>query len=236
VISSANATIPKNKLVEFPDFEKSTYSQTYIIGRPANIIRTFQFLGVDPDTGLYIFRDGAGGITNFPSSMTDNLSSFNPNPKWYGGITNTVTFKNFSFEVLFQYVNQLGGIYKFQRNGFGQFNVNGPAEVSNDRWRQKGDVATFAKVSTRVSLPALYGRLSDGAYGDASFLRLKNASLSYSLRNRPLSKIGIKTVRIYALGQNLLTLTDYKGLDPENNGALKLPPLRMYTLGIQVSL
>jgi TonB-linked SusC/RagA family outer membrane protein len=233
---SGNATIPRNKLVKFPNFENSTYSQTFIIGEPANVIRRFQFAGVDPETGLYIFNTGAGGTTNFPSFSTDILSSINPNPKWYGGFTNTITYKKFTFEVLFQYVNQVGGIYKFQRNGFGQSNTNGPVEVSTDRWRNKGDVAIFSKVSTFFSLPTLYGGLSNGAYGDASFLRLKNASISYTLPASLLTKVGIKNAKVYALGQNLLTFTGYKGLDPENNGALKLPPLRMYTLGIQVSL
>ena len=75
---------------------------------------------------------------------------------------------------------------------------------------------------------------SDRAVDDASFLRLKTLSLSYNLSQKAIEKTGLQGVRLFAHGQNLLTFTNYLGLDPE--GGLALPPLRSFTFGLEVKL
>jgi hypothetical protein len=77
---------------------------------------------------------------------------------------------------------------------------------------------------------------SDGILGDASFLRLKNISLSWQPPKGWLDAMHIQNVRFYIQCQNLLTITKYQGLDPENPGSLTLPPLKLITAGIQLTL
>lgn len=73
---------------------------------------------------------------------------------------------------------------------------------------------------------------SDGAVDDASYVRLKSVSLSYRI---PAPRLKSFSGRIYLQGQNLLTLTDYNGADPENQSVSYLPPLRQLTLGVQLT-
>jgi hypothetical protein len=77
---------------------------------------------------------------------------------------------------------------------------------------------------------------SDAALTDASFIRLKNLSLSWQLPGQWRQAARLKYCRVYAQGQNLWTITSYKGLDPETQSATSLPPLRMLTIGVQVGL
>jgi hypothetical protein len=67
-------------------------------------------------------------------------------------------------------------------------------------------------------------------------VRLKNVSLSYTLPTEWLKKARISSARLYMQGQNLITITNFIGTDPETKAIFYLPPLRMYTIGVQVSL
>ncbi len=75
---------------------------------------------------------------------------------------------------------------------------------------------------------------SDAIVEDASFIRLKNLSVSYSLPSRLASTLHAQQVRAYVQGQNLLTITNYTGLDPEVAGSQALPTLRMIVLDYNV--
>ena len=80
---------------------------------------------------------------------------------------------------------------------------------------------------------------SNYVISDASFIRLKNLSLSYTLPSSWQKKAHLSNARIYIQGQNLFTITNYKGLDPETSsrfGVLGLPTLRMLTAGVQITL
>jgi hypothetical protein len=79
-------------------------------------------------------------------------------------------------------------------------------------------------------------RNSDLGWVDASFIRLRNVSLSYSLPHTLIKKWRLKDFSVYAHGQNLLTLTKYKGLDPEIQSVSSLPLLRVITLGFRTTL
>jgi hypothetical protein len=74
---------------------------------------------------------------------------------------------------------------------------------------------------------------SDRRFADVSYIRLKNLALSWSLPQKWIDKVHFRSVRFYLHGQNLLTITRYKGLDPETQSMTSLPPLRVWTLGLQ---
>lgn len=242
--SSINLTIPRNELVAFPDLEKSSYADAYVIGEPITIFKAFAFTGVDPATGLYQFRDKNGNITSTPDFSTDRTVLVNTDPKFYGGFQNSFRYKSIELDLLFQFTKQtarnyLLGIYP----GFFQNNytiiANQPVYVL-DRWQKTGDISAHQRFSATLlsDVWILFdnARSSDRIYSDASYIRLKNLSLSWQLPATWKQKIHLQNARIYAQGQNLLTITNYKGMDPEITGIANLPPLRILTFGMQIGL
>lgn len=234
--ASLNLTIQRNKLISFDDLEKSTFAQTYIIGQPINIARVYPFLGVNPQTGLYEYRAFDGKTTNVPNDRTDRTELVDINPKYYGGLTNTISYKGLSLSFLFQFVKKMG-ITNRMTFGIPGSQRSMPIEVS-DRWKKPGDHATYQKATTQNSdvinaFNALYK--SEAGYEDASFVRLKNISISYLLPQLWTSKMKISSVRIFGQGENIATITNFFGTDPEIGYLSILPPLRKITVGIHAS-
>jgi len=234
--SSINLTIPRNKLIAFPGIEESSYANTLIIGQPLGIIRRPHFLGLDPKTGLYQIADSHGDPTSRPVYPDDFTALINTLPKFYGGMQNNLSYKGIQVNFLFQFVKQRGLkslYYSAGRFGPGRFargQSNQPATVL-DRWQKEGDKQPIQRYST-TSLSPGFATGSDAGYADASFMRLKTLSASWDLPDKWLQKIHLQNCSFYVQGQNLLTITGYKGLDPENQSIETLPPLRTITVGI----
>jgi hypothetical protein len=109
---------------------------------------------------------------------------------------------------------------------------NQPAYVL-DRWQKPGQEASIQKYTISASVPnRAYSALqaSDAAFSNASFVRLRNLQLFYQV---PLPKKMGTEAGLFIQGQNLLTITGYKGLDPET--LTLLPPVRVLTAGIQLT-
>ena len=225
-----NLTVPRNKLVEFEGLESSALSNTYIVGEPLTIVKLYNALGVNPETGLYEFEDydGDGNISN-PGDLqwVEDLA-----PTLYGGLGNTLTMGNITMNVFFQFKKQQS--YNTVRfDATPGFRGNIPVELF-DRWQQPGDISPFQRASsgfTSVQDRGYYQERSNAAISDASFLRLRNISIDYKL---PTIENGLD-INIYLQGQNLWTLTDFKGPDPEQPSSTRLPPLRQLTLGLNFS-
>lgn len=236
--SSLNLTIPRNKLISFPGLASSSYGNRFIIGQPITIQRMYKFAGVDPETGLYQVTRKDGKLTSAPVPITDAISIVNLAPKAYGGFQNSFSFGHLTLDVLFQFVKQTGN--NFLYNGMpGEFGSNQPVTVLN-RWQHPGDIAAVQRFSQDYSLETATAynaaALSDQSYKDASFIRLKNLSLSYSLPDSWKKAAKLQEARVYFQGQNLLTFTHYQGFDPENQSQITLPPLKVWTLGFQITL
>ncbi|WP_161594417.1 SusC/RagA family TonB-linked outer membrane protein [Flagellimonas alvinocaridis] len=231
-VTSANLTIPRNKLVDFPDIENSTYRNQYVVGEPLSILKRYKLLGVNSETGIYEFEDmdGDGIIT-----ANDRLLVKNVGQKMFGGINNSISINRFQIDFLFQFVKQTGLSYFNNLGLFPGIQGNLPRYLL-DRWQNPGDNSSIQQFTTGYNSDSSLSNLrypsSDAAIVDASFIRLKNVELSYQIPEKPLK--GIKS-RIYLQGQNLLTFTNYIGLDPENFGSAVLPPLTTLVLGVQIT-
>jgi hypothetical protein len=104
-----------------------------------------------------------------------------------------------------------------------------------DRWRDPGnntDIQRFTTTLFQTEYTRFIG--SDQSITNASFIRLKNLSLSYTLPQKWSAKCQLANARVFIQGQNLLTFTTYKGLDPESQGS-RLPPLKISTIGVSLS-
>lgn len=200
---------------------------------------TYHFLGVDPSSGLYQFADGKGGITTTPEKnpiQTQN-TRVDFNPKFYGGFQNSFTYKNISLDLIFQFVKKRGANYKFGAGPLGlSDNTNQPAWLAN-HWTNPGNNALYAKATTDFSAVDNYNDAinSDAGSSDASYIRLKNLSLSFKLPTAWTNRIQFESAKIFVNAQNLFTVTNYMGLDPET-GNLGLPPLRIISFGFQIGL
>jgi TonB-dependent starch-binding outer membrane protein SusC len=232
--TSLNLTVSGNKLVAFPNISQSAYANTLVVGQPVNVIKVFNFAGVNDQTGVSQFYDIDGKITVNPNSLTDKTVFINPSPTFYGGLQNSFSYKGFDIDFLFQFVKQKRQNYKLGTTfQLGAFAWNEPAEVLK-RWQKPGDNTDVQRFSVNEYLFNVGS--SSLLYSDASYVRLKNIAISWNLPTTWTQRAKIERCRLFTQGQNIFTITRYKGLDPENSTNLSLPPLRVITFGIQVTL
>jgi len=227
--TSFNITFPKNKLLSFPGLDGSSYAGQYSIGSSTQIVKLYQLEGINPQTGLYQFTDfnGDGKI----SSPEDRQVIEDLQIKFFGGINNSIRFKNWDFSVLFQFVKKKN----YNQNSIMPLPgtmVNQPVEVLNV-WSVENPNGVYMPYSASKSLLShnLF-KGSTAAVSDASFIRLKNIELGYNL---PIESSPFKSVKIYFQGQNLITWTKFFGVDPEALISGFLPPLRTYSFGLQLN-
>jgi hypothetical protein len=201
----------------------------------------YHLLGVDPQTGVYIFEDSEGKPTSSPV-MKDQNVIVNPFPTSYGGFQNSFRYKGFTLDLLFQFVKQQAknysyGSLQYTVGGFAEGEGNQPASML-DRWQKPGDEARIQRYSTTFNYftPAYLAKeLSDGGISDASYIRLKNLSFSWQLPERWVKTVKLHNGTVFVQAQNLLTITNYSGLDPETKSSTILPPLRVITFGAKLS-
>jgi TonB-dependent starch-binding outer membrane protein SusC len=205
------------------------------IGQPLTIQRTTPFYGVDPLTGLYLVSNHLNDPTSNAGEQ-DRTVFLNTSPDWYGGIQNSISYKGFSIDFLIQVTKQnASDVLQFgPRPGFFSATIspplgNQPISVMG-RWQKPGDITSYQRYTTTANTDG-----GDRAFRDASFVRMKNASVSYQLPATMIQKIKLEQLRLYANGQNLFTITRYQGLDPETQSISSLPPLRVITVGIQAT-
>jgi hypothetical protein len=108
------------------------------------------------------------------------------------------------------------------------------------RWQKAGDKSRVERFTQSAGSKAFaayqYAQQSDLAWVDASFIRLRNLSISYQFPEKWVGRMRLKSLQCYLHGENLVTITKYKGLDPETQTLSRLPVLRVVTGGIKFSL
>jgi TonB-linked SusC/RagA family outer membrane protein len=166
-------------------------------------------------------------LNNSKDSVIDDADRIplgNAQPKWIAGLSNQFSYKNFSlsFNV---YVSWGGLLYDRGRQQLNQntiSNVTPDPEYIRDSWSQPGDIT---KWPTPKNNGMGNGRELSSLYlEDASFIRLRNVRLTYSLNKSIANKMKLKGATVYLYGNNLLTWTNYFWYDPEIafNNALEM--------------
>jgi TonB-linked SusC/RagA family outer membrane protein len=180
-------------------------------GEPIGIFFGYVCLGVDPTTGNLVYDDlnGDGIIT-----AEDRAKIGDPNPDFTGGFTNTFSYKGFDLSIFLHmiYGNDVfnGTLIYLESAGFedGSGEDNQTTNMVR-QWKQPGDITDMPRVGDT--------KKSTRFIEDGSFLRIKNVTLGYNLPKDLLSKIYLKSVKVYVTIQNLYTFTKYSGMDPEVN-------------------
>lgn len=229
--SAFNISFQRNELVSFGEVTRSFYATSFAIGTPLNAPRMFSYLGIDPNNGAVLYNDldGVAG-TNF---NTDRYFGDIGTP-FFGGLNNTFEYKNFSLDVFLQFNNRRGNINSVYGSRIGSLNNQNISVL--DRWQNAGDEATLWPAATAVAGNPVYSSWnnfsgSDVFYENASFLKLRSFSLSYTVPSTLANRMKMSNLRVYTQGQNLLTFAKNKyQLDPESGNAM--PPLRTIVFGI----
>lgn len=233
-----NAGVNQNRILYVTDVtDELPDGDTRIIkvGYPYGTYTAPQWAGVDPETGdaLYYKRDGTTTNVYSEEELTVPKSGTRF-PKLTGGITTSVTWKNFSLDALFSFVS---GLKRWNNIDFyienqAYMSSNQSKRMLYDRWKKPGDHATLQ----RIDIPRNY---TSKDIQDASFMRLRNLKLGYTVPGSVLRQTNfIESISIFVQGQNLLTWTTWRGLDPENDrqyGRFEYPNARTYTAGLNVN-
>jgi hypothetical protein len=229
-----NTAINRNKLVAYPDFSQSPYTGLLKVGQPLNMQYALHFTGVDPQTGQYTFLDKNhdGNISTLTLGNPGDEYIVNLTPKFFGGLGMNFSYGALNISLFFNIKDQIG------QNAFltipmpGIANINQPATIYGKQWQYPGDNASISKFSTNFSNSYSLFQQSDGAYTDASFLRLSNLSVSYSIPIDYLKKAGLQSCSLFFHSNNLFVITKYKGVDPETQNFGGLPPTKTIVGGI----
>lgn len=243
---SANISSNKNEVKSLIDGETQIFPGLVVgpnipvptivrVGEPIGTFYGFVYDGVDQSNGDAIYAD-----TDEPNNQAIIGDA---NPDFTYGINSNMSYKGFDLNLFIQGVSG-NDIYNRARaltlGRDGRIPYGTSAELRN----------TWSPTNTSGSLPSLLAtnvqNESSEFIEDGSFLRLKNISLGYTLRDsQSLNSIGAQSLRLYVSAQNLFTITDYSGLDPEvNNGGQDdrlagvdigaLPTSKTVTLGLNL--
>jgi len=189
-----------------------------IVGYPVGTNYLTRFHGVDPADGLPIWLDKDGKMTK-TFSLDHRVAVGSVIPDYLGGFNSTLNYKGFELTTLFTYViggNIYDGAAKRQVGVVTDWNIR---RDLLDHWRAPGDNARYPRLTMNTN--TYNGLSSEWQYNstmflyDASFLRMRELTLSYNLRGNALNRAGINGARVFVTGMNLLTFTKYPGGDPE---------------------
>jgi len=238
---SINWTIPTNRLVAFPDLDKTGLADQLIVGQPVDARKVYKSLGVDPATGVYRILDrNHDGVLD----DRDMVIGAAPDITAFGGLTTTLRWKTLSVEAVFDArkktgSNYLNPLYAANYPGtFGSFNSNMPSSMSA-RWQKPGDQSSIQRVSADSGSAAntilpLFSQ-SDGTMANTSFVRWRSLYISWQLPWNWKDRSGRRqTISLFLRAQNLLTITPYKGI-VETESIIVLPPLRTWQIGLRLN-
>jgi TonB-linked SusC/RagA family outer membrane protein len=208
---SLNFTYNDNKvtkLVEAMNYDQSRVEE----GKPLGFFYMPEYAGVDPDNGDALYYTSTGEKTN-DYAEAEFRDVGNPNPKYFGGLSNNFSYKNFDLNIFFQYVFDVD-LYRFH-GIYMSNNANWLDNQTKDqlkRWQKPGDITNVPQARFGISNG---NRMSSRFIQNGSYLRLKDVTLGYTLPASLAGKLAIQKLRVYLSGLNLLTITDYEGFDPE---------------------
>ncbi|WP_170117457.1 SusC/RagA family TonB-linked outer membrane protein [Chitinophaga ginsengisoli] len=234
--SSFNISFGRNKLVQYPDPTIAIPGTSrYVEGKPLSQLYVATSMGVDPATGAYLFADADRHPV--PAEKAAETQSVNSYPVFFGGWQNSLRLGRFQLEVLLQFTKQMGINTTFDPSFMPGYQQNQYAVVLS-RWQRQGDMTDRQRYTQNGTLREGYKKAiqSDLGYEDASFIRCRYMEAAWLLPEKMQGRLHLHDSRLYIQAQNLFTLTNYKGLNPETQSRTAIPPLRVLSAGLKISL
>lgn len=238
-----NVTYNQNRIVNLPQDSIPTSTTILAEGHPINSLYLVQYAGVDPATGnaLYYKRDKS---TTMQFSVNDRVYVGTSDAPWFGGISTSLNYKGLDLSAQMNffldrvtYNNDLNNV-----SNPGYYFDNMTVDVLRE-WRKPGDITDIPRPSASAVAATGAPRndfqtATTRFLEDASFWRLRNVTLGYTLPASIVGRAKLRSARVFVQGQNWWTKTDYRSFDPETTGAsligAQYPALVQTTFGLSV--
>ena len=253
-----NIFLNRNKILKLSSGVTEDLGNSWFVGKPISSIYQYESLGIWQNTPEDIALAEQYDLTTTGASSvigTVKIADLNGDgkldqddrhvigarePDFEGGITNSFAYKNFDLSIIAYF--KVGGLVKSQIHDDWTNSLQGTGKnnVDIDYWTPENNLNYWPKPNAGVQIPRYRSTL---ARADASYLKIRNISLGYSLPDSVLEKLGLQSARIYTSANNIGTffseyMDKFDGLDPETNGTVGIntPPMRSFIFGLNVSL
>ena len=235
-----NVSYNDNKILELygdtKEYVLAGTGQKYAVGHSYGEIWGVLSAGVDPRDGKPMWYDAEGNVTKTFSDAHSQWYNKSFVAKWSGGFGTSLMIGNLQVGADFSWVGDrwMWLNERFYTNNLNFGTVGGTRYERRllNMWQEPGDITDVPKAKTTFEF-------DDTMYSNAAFVRLKNLTVSYNVPGNVFGNGAfIQGARIYAIGRNLFTFTDYVGFDPEyfgNGSQGTYPGTRQYTVGLELS-
>jgi len=231
-----NISYNKNQILDIPRDDVISGVTILKEGKPLNSLFLVPFAGVDPATGNALYRKKDGTIT--PTfNVADKIVYGTSDAPLFGAITTDFSYKGFDFGALVTFFLDKQ-MYNNDLN-----NLTNPTYYYDNmhidvlkEWRTPGQITNVPRWS--ASGGNAYQAQTSRFLEKADFWRLRNVTFGYTVPSTALSRVKVRSARVFLQGQNLWTATEFRGFDPEATGislnGAQYPALKQLTLGLSI--
>ena len=213
--AALNANYNKNEITELfggrNEFVDGRSGLKYEVGKPYGEFYLVDYAGVDPATGKQMWYDKDGNLTGTYSESNAKFIGKSRFAPWSGGLNINVSYKGISLSAAFS------GVFGKYIENYDRYFIENPSFVDESNmtarmmniWTTPGQITDIPKAGETIKHDSRW-------IDNASFVRLKNLQLAYTLPATLIKKTGVfNGMKVYVTGRNLVTFTGYKGIDPE---------------------
>lgn len=263
--STINLSLNRNRVESLNSAQlDETYQDLIVVGQPTGVVKGYvvdhiaqnveeiqeldakaqeagfsSYQSMQIGVGDYIMKDtnGDGHITS-----DDRVVIASPEPKFFGGWNNRFTWKNLTLSVLFQYSVGSKAVYSAVQNDLASsFQESISREVYGNTWTPERTDARYPRLAAMVY--NYNSATCDRFVFDASYFRLKNLTLGYTLPDRWTKALHTSSLSVFFTATNLFTVTPWPGIDPETIGSMVVdmginndpyPLARSFTFGVNL--
>ena len=263
--STINLSLNRNRVESLNSAQlDETYQDLIVVGQPTGVVKGYvvdhiaqnveeiqeldakaqkagfsSYQSMQIGVGDYIMKDtnGDGHITS-----DDRVVIASPEPKFFGGWNNRFTWKNLTLSVLFQYSVGSKAVYSAVQNDLASsFQESISREVYGNTWTPERTDARYPRLAAMVY--NYNSATCDRFVFDASYFRLKNLTLGYTLPDRWTKALHASSLSVFFTATNLFTVTPWPGIDPETIGSMVVdmginndpyPLARSFTFGVNL--
>lgn len=234
-----NISHNRNEIVDLYGNGQDDINNQWFIGHPLNVNYGYEFAGVyqvDDDIAnspIPGAEPGFAKVTDYNGdsiiSAEDRFILSDRQPDFIGGLSTDLKYKNWQLNLFFHFIQGVirANPYKDYGRTWGEAQRN---TLYLEYWTEENPINDYP-----VNDPNALSGYGVRFYEDASFVRLKDLTLSYTLPRAFTNRFMVERFRIYGSAQNLFTLTQWEGLDPELDGQSSIPLTRKFIFGINVS-
>lgn len=238
--SKLNIAFNRNRVEKFNNANLNEFqTKAYVEGKPAGILQGYMVEKIfetdkevaelnrrakelNPDIEYYQEASTGAGDYKYKDLNNDGVINSEdqaiiatPEPKFFGGFMNTVSYKGLNLSVVFQFSQGTESFLdELARSSTGYLGISLYREMHGKTWTPENKDTKYARIV--YADPSVNARVSDKFVFNTSYLRLKNISLSYTLPRRMLNHFNIESLMFFASVSNIWTLTKWPGLDPES--------------------